>query len=60
MDDCALCMMDFHGHESNPLMIMGAPDLVVWVCTQGNCCRCIFVLYCVHDHHGMFVSIHIS
>ena len=50
MDDCALCMMDFHGHESNPLMIMGAPDLVVWVCTQGNCCRCIFMLYCVCNH----------
>ena len=37
----ALCIMDSHGQESNPLVIMGALDLVVWVCAQDNCCRCI-------------------
>ena len=37
----ALCIMDSHGQESNPLVIMGALDLVVWVCAQDNCRRCI-------------------
>ena len=60
VDGCALCMMDSQGQESNFIMIMGAPNLEVWVCTKGNCCRCIFMLCCVHDPHGMIVSIHVS
>ena len=35
-------------------------DLVVWVCAQGNCCRCLFILYCVHDHRSVIVSIHVT
>ena len=43
-----------------PSVAMGAPNLVVWVCAQGNCCRCIFMLYCVHNHCGVTVSIHVT
>ena len=43
-----------------PLMIMGALDLVVWICIQGDYCRYIFILHRVHDHHRVFVSIHVS
>ena len=60
MGSHALFMMDSHGQESSPLVIMGALNLVVWVCTQGDCCRRIFILHPVHDHHGVFVSIHVS
>ena len=41
-------------------MIRDAPNLEVWVCTKGNCCKCIFMLCYMHDHHGMIVSIHVS
>ena len=58
--DHAFCMMDSHGQESNPLVIMGALDLVVWVCAQGDCRRCIFTLHCGHDHCGVIISIHVS
>ena len=58
MGDCALCMMDFPSYMSTPLM--RALDLIVRVCTQGNCRRCIFRLYCVHDHRGVIVLIHIT
>ena len=34
--DCALCIMNSRGQESNPFVIMGAFDHVVWVCTQGD------------------------
>ena len=43
-----------------PSLVMRALDLVVWVCTQGDCCKCIFMLYCVHDHRGVIVLIHIT
>ena len=39
---------------------MGTLDLVVWVCTQDDCCWCIFMLHCVHDHRGVIVSIHVN
>jgi len=32
----------------------------VWVCAQGDCRRCIFMLYCVHDHRGVIVLIHFT
>ena len=60
MGGCALCMMDSHGSESDPLMIVGALDLMVWVCIQGVYCRCIFMPYCALDHRDMIVSIHVS
>ena len=43
-----------------PSLVMRAFDLVVWVCAQGDCHRCIFMLYCVHDHHGVIVLIHVT
>jgi len=55
-----LCTL-YDGHlwlHEWPLLITSALDLVVWVSTQGDCCRCVFILYCVHDHHGMIVLIH--
>ena len=58
--DHALCMMDSHDYESGPLIIMSALDLVVWVCAQGNCCRRIFTLYCVHDYRCVIVSIYVT
>ena len=58
--DHAFCMMDSHGQESKPLVIMGALDLVVWVYAQGDCCRCLFTLHCGHDHCGVIISIHVS
>ena len=39
---------------------MSALDLVVWVCAQGDCCRCIFMLHCVYDHCGVIISIHVA
>ena len=43
-----------------PSLAMSAHDLVIWVCAQGNCCRCIFILYCVHNHRGVTVPIHVT
>ena len=39
--------------RERPSLAMSALDLVVQVCAQGNCCRCIFMLYCVHNHRGV-------
>ena len=36
-------------------LVMRALNLVVCVCAQGDCHRCIFMLYCVHNHLGMKV-----
>ena len=41
-------------------LVMSALDLVVWVCAQGNGYRCVFMLYCVHDHHGVIIPIHVT
>ena len=41
-------------------LVMRALNLVVWVCTQGDCRRCIFMLYCVQDHRGVIVLIHVT
>ena len=46
--------------RKRPLLITSAFDLVVWVCTQGDCCMCIFMLYCVHDHRGVIGLIHVT
>ena len=43
-----------------PFLVIRALDLVVWVCAQGDCRRCIFMLYCMHDHYDVIVSIHIT
>ena len=43
-----------------PFLVTSALDLIVWVCAQGNGCRCIFMLHCVHDHRNVIVSIHVS
>ena len=43
-----------------PSLVMKALDVVVWVCAQGNCRRCIFMLYYVHDHCGMIALIHVT
>ena len=43
-----------------PSLITSALDLVVWVCAYGDCCRCIFMLYCVHDHHRVLFLIHVT
>ena len=43
-----------------PSLFTRALDLVVWVCAQGDCYRCIFMLYCVHDHCGVIVPIHVT
>ena len=32
--------------RESPSLVMRALDLVVWVCAKGNCCKCIFMLYC--------------
>ena len=39
-------------------LFMRALDLIVWVCAQGDCHRCIFMLYYMHDHRGVIVLIH--
>ena len=44
---CALCTMDSYGLERNLILIMGQ------ACVQDDCCRCIFILYCVRDHHNV-------
>ena len=44
-----------------PCLVMSAPNLVLWVYTQGHCCRCILkALYCMHDHCGVIISIHVT
>ena len=34
-------------------MIIGALKLRLWVCIQGDCFRCIFMLYYEHDCHSV-------
>ena len=46
--------------RERPSSVMSTLDLVVWVWTQGNCCRCIFMLYCVCEHCGVIVSIYVT
>ena len=46
-------------HEQ-PSLDMSALDLVLWVCAQDICCRCTLTLYCVHNHRGVIVSIHVT
>ena len=46
-------------HEWTSLF-MRAIDPIVWVCTQGDCRRCIFMLYCVHNHYGVIILIHVT
>ena len=41
-------------------MCVGDCALVVWVCAQGDCRSCIFMLYCVHDHCGVIVLIYVT
>ena len=43
-----------------PFLVIRALNLVEWVCTQGNCRRCIFMLYCVHNHRDVIVLIHVT
>ena len=43
-----------------PPVVMSTLDLVEWVYAQGNYCRCIFMLYYMHNHHGVIVSIHVT
>ena len=38
---------------------MNLHQVLTWICTLGNCYRCIFMLYCVHGHHSVIVSIHV-
>ena len=58
----ALCMI--HDGLSwlyeRSLLTMSTPNPIVWVCVQGICCRCIFMLYCVHGHRGVMVPIHVT
>ena len=46
--------------RERPFLVMSALDLVVWVCTQGNCCRCIFMLYCMIIAVWLSQSCHLS
>ena len=43
-----------------PSLVMRSLDLVVWVRAQGDCRRCIFMLYCAHEHQGVIFSIHVT
>ena len=43
-----------------PSLVMRDLDLVAWVCAQGDYRRCIFMLYCMHDHRGLIVLIHVT
>ena len=43
-----------------PSLVMRAFDFVVWICAQGDCRRCIFMLYCVHNHRGVIVPIQVT
>ena len=38
---------------------MSTFDLVEWVCAQGNCYRCILMLYYMHNHHYVIDPIHV-
>ena len=38
-------------------LAMSAFDLMAWVCALVDCCRCIFVSYCVHGHRCVIVPI---
>ena len=40
--------------------VMSALNLVVWLCVQGNCCKCMLMVYCVHDHRSVIVLIHVT
>ena len=46
--------------REQPSLAISALDLVVWVYAQGSCCRCIFMLYCVHNHCDVTVLIHVT
>ena len=50
-------------HLRQPLLSnhqkMNLHQVLMWVYALGNCCRCIFMLYCVHGHHDVIVSIHV-
>ena len=46
--------------RERPSLVTSALDLIVWICAQGNCCRCIFMLYCMRDHRNVIVSIHVT
>ena len=40
--------------------VMSALNLVVWLCVQGNCCKCMLMVYYVHDHRSVIVLIHVT
>ena len=46
--------------REQPFLVTRALDLVVWLCIQGDCHRCILMLYCVHDHCCVIVLIHVT
>ena len=46
--------------RERPSLVTRALDLVVWLCIQGDCHRCILMLYCVHDHCCVIVLIHVT
>ena len=43
-----------------PSLVISALDLVMWACAQGSCCRCMLILYCVHDHRRVIILIHFT
>ena len=43
-----------------PFLVMSALDLEVWVCAQRDGYRWVFMLYCVHDHCGVIIPIHVT
>ena len=43
-----------------PSLVIRALDLIMWVCVQGNCHGCIFMLYCVHNYRNVIVLIHVT
>ena len=45
--------------RERPSLAISALNLVVWVCAQGNCRRCILMLYCVHNHRDVTILIHV-
>ena len=46
-------------HE-RPFLVIRALDFKLWVCVQDDCHRCIFILYCVHEHRSVIISIHVT
>ena len=46
--------------HKRPSLVTSALDLVEWVCAEDNCCRCIFMLYCVHNYRSVIVLIHVT